>query len=227
MTFWSAGGSSSSQTCWVLGGGQFGRRAIEQLRTIDPACEIVVVDNRQILDLPKEIKVVCADGVAWFTENFTSAARVDAIVPALPIHLAADWLTRRFKSELGYVLPVPIPDAHLHHFPHPLRLSSSRLVTSHADFICPDNCPEPADICTYTKKQRPLSLDRLLATLVIGDFIPLILTSRQFAPGVGGFFPEDLWRLLEKFRAIPGTPALIGTACKCHGIVDGLCYNVE
>lgn len=227
MTSGQVGVSSSYQTCWVLGCGQFGRRAIEQLRTINPACEIVVIDYQPIHDLPDDVEMVCADGVAWFTENFTAAAKVDAIIPALPFHLAADWLTRKLTSELKRVQPVKIPDALLHHFPHPLRLSPSRLVTSHADFLCPANCPEPDSICTYTKMPRPLSLDRLLATLDIEDFVPLILTSRQFAAGVGGFFPEDLWTILERFRGLPGTAVLIGTACKCHGIVDGICYSTE
>lgn len=222
MTSKQEGIASSRQICWVLGGGQFGRHAVEQLRKVDPDSEMVVIDKQPVRDLPNDIEIVCADGVEWFTENFLPAARVDKIVPALPIHLAADWLKKRLKSELRSVQSVEIPDAHIHHFPHPLRLSPSRLVTSHADFLCPANCSEPAAFCTYTKKPRPLSLDRLLATLTIEDFTPLILTSRQFAPGVGGFFPEDLWTLLERVGLLPGTPLLIGTACKCHGIVDGL-----
>lgn len=226
MTSLQVGELLSQQTFWVLGGGHFGRRAVEQLRNNDPGRTIIVIDNQPVHGLPNDIEVVCADGVAWFTENFTPAARVDAIIPALPIHLAADWLSRKLTSELRKVVPVQIPDAYLHNFPHPLRLGPSRLATSHADFICPDNCPEPETICTYTKKPRPLSLDRLLAELVIGDFVPLVLTSRQFMAGVGGFFPEDLWHLLESFKALSGTPVLVGTACKCHGIVDGLYSDV-
>lgn len=226
MTLKQGGTVSSRQKCWVLGGGRFGRRAVELLRKSEPDTEIVVIDRLPDRDLPIDIEIVCADGVEWFTENFSPTARVNKIVPALPIHLAADWIIRKFTNEQRIVRSVEIPDELIHHFPHPVLLSPSRLVTSYADFLCPSNCSEPDDFCTYTKKPRPLQLDRLLETIMIADFVPLILTSRQFAPGVGGFYPEDLWILLEKARLLSGSHLLIGTACKCHGIVDGLRHNM-
>lgn len=226
MTSKQVGAMSSGQICWVLGGGRFGLRAVELLKEGDPDSEIVVIDRVPARGLSNDIDMVCADGVQWFTENFSPTARVNKIVPALPIHLAADWIKRTFKNEQRSVRPVEIQDEHMHHFPHPMRLSPSRIVTSYADFLCPSNCSEPDGFCTYTKKRRPLPLDHLLATVDIENFVPLILTSRQFAPGVGGFFPEDLWILLGRVRLLSGTPLLVGTACKCHGIVDGLCHDM-
>ncbi len=211
----------STETFWVLGFGQFGRRAVQQLRKTAPTSSIVVVDRQPLLDLPADINFVCADGVEWLIEHFTPDAGVNKIIPALPLHLAADWLKKKLSDEHRIVSSAEILDEQLHHFPHPIRLNRSRIVVSHADFLCPPNCSEPGEICTYTQSQRPVSLYRLLETIVVDDFIPLILRSRQFASGVGGFFPEDLWTLLESARSLPETPLLIGTACKCHGIVDG------
>lgn len=219
--------SSSHETVWVIGCGQFGRRAVELLKESVPASNIVVVDSLPVNDLPEDIEIICADGVEWFAEHFTPDATVHKIIPALPLHLAAEWMKRKLLEEHRIFHSAEIPDKQLHHFPHPIRLSASCVVMSHADFICPPNCPEPEGLCTYTRQPRPPSLYSLLETTVFGNFTPLIVRSRQFAAGVGGFFPQDLWHLLERGRVLPGKPLLIGTACKCHGIVDGLCHTMS
>lgn len=217
--------AAATGTFWIIGGGYFGRRAAQLLRKNTPAGRIVVVDKLPVHGLPEDIDLVCADGVNWLAEHLTPDSHVDNIIPALPVHLAADWLKTRLLKEQRVVCHPEIVDAQLSHFPHPIRVTGSRIVMSHADFHCPPNCSEPDVLCTYTQKPRPQSLYRLLATLDCGDFSPLILQSRQFHPGVGGFFPEDLWHLLERVRALPDTPLLIGTACKCHGIVDSLLHR--
>lgn len=217
--------ASLRETFWVLGCGQFGRRAVKLLRKAAPASNIVVVDRLPVRDLPHNIEIVCADGVEWLAENFTPNATVNKIIPALPLHLVADWMKKKLSDEHRIVFSEAILDEQLHQFPHPFRLSPSRVVMSHADFLCPPNCSEPDNLCTYTQMQRPPSLYRTLETMAPGNFVPLILRSRQFASGVGGFFPEDLWKLLERARLLPDTPLLIGTACKCHGIVDGLYHK--
>jgi len=219
--------SSFHETVWVIGCGQFGRRAVELMKESVPASNIVVVDSLPVNDLPEDIEIICADGVEWFTEHFTPGATVHKIIPALPLHLAAEWVKKKLFDEQRIVHSADIPDKELDQFPHPIRLRASCVVMSHADFICPPNCSEPEELCTYTRQRRPQSLYRLLETTSSGNFTPLIVRSRQFAAGVGGFFPEDLWHLLERCRVLPGKSLLIGTACKCHGIVDGLCYTVS
>lgn len=219
--------TSSPETVWVLGCGQFGRRSVQLLRKAAPASNIVVVDRLTVRDLPDDIEIVRADCVEWLAEHFTPDADVNKIIPALPLHLAADWLKKKLSDEHRIVRSAEILDEQLHHFPHPIRLSLSRVVMSHANFLCPPNCSEPDGLCTYTQRQRPQSLYSILETMVFGNFVPLILRSRQFASGVGGFFPEDLWNLLERARLLPETPLLVGTACKCHGIVDGIFHTTS
>ena len=218
--------TSKNQICWVIGGGHFGRRAVALLRKDDPAGRIIVVDKLALLNLPEGAEMVCADGIDWLAEYLTPGAAVDKIIPALPVHLAADWLKKKLGEEQRFVTSLAINEEQLQHFPHPLRINPSRIVMSHADFICPENCSEPDELCTYTGKKRPPGLYHLLASLVIGDFVPLIVRSRQFHSGVGGFFPEDLWHLLERTRLLPDSSLLIGTACKCHGVVDGLSHSM-
>jgi len=209
----------------VLGGGQFGQRAVELLKKDAPSSNIVVIDRVPIRGLPAEIEIVCADGVEWLAEHFTPYAGVRKIIPALPLHVAADWVKKKLSDEHRIVRTTEITEERLAIFPHPIRLSPNRVVISHADFLCPPNCSEPDALCTYTQMCRPLALYRLLERINVGNFVPLILRSRQFASGVGGFFPEDLWGLLERARLLPNTPLLIGTACKCHGIIDGLIHT--
>jgi hypothetical protein len=51
-----------------------------------------------------------------------------------------------------------------------------------------------------------------------------IIRSRQLAPGVGGFRTVDLLRLLKDLQRqeVRGRPFLIGTACRCHGVISAL-----
>lgn len=218
--------ATGNETIWVIGGGQFGRRAVDLLKKDAAAGRIIVVDNLPDHKLPDGVKFVCADGVEWLSEHLTTDAAVDKIIPALPVHLAAEWVKKKLLDDGRIVHSPQILDEQLRHFPHPLRIDSARVVMSYADFICPPNCAEPDARCTHTGKKRPLSLYRLLAALVINDFVPRIIRSRQFHFGVGGFFPQDLWHLLESVRSLPDTPLLIGTACKCHGVVDGLRHSL-
>ena len=177
-------------TIWVIGGGQFGRRAVELLKKDSPAGNIIMVDREPSPDLPHDIEIVRADGVAWFAEHFTPEADVHKIIPALPLHLAADWLKIKLANVHRIVSSSEIPDEQLRLFPHPIRLSPSRVVMSHADFLCPANCSEPDDICTFTRKPRPPSLYSILETMDWDNFVPLIIKkpsvsfrSRRFFPG--------------------------------------------
>lgn len=210
------------ETIWIIGGGKFGRRAAEQLQKKSPDAAITMVEKQPIAHFPDGIETVCAEGIEWFAKNFSPESPVTRIIPALPLHLAADWIKKKLSGEGKTVRSIEIPDDMLNRFPHPFRISAHRIAISHADFLCPPDCPEPDEICTYTKEKRPQPLYSLLETVDYSTFIPLIVRSRQFAPGVGGFFPEDLWNLLDRVRLNPQTSLLIGTACKCHGIVDGL-----
>jgi hypothetical protein len=88
---------------------------------------------------------------------------------------------------------------------------------SYADFICPDDCPEP-DVCTITGKRREKPLYELLRSLDVG-FRVHIIRSHQLAPGLGGYTVADLKRAAETLAGHRNGKWLVGTACKCHGIL--------
>jgi hypothetical protein len=220
----------SQEIVWILGGGKFGLRAAKLLRQQTPQPAIVVVDNSPVPDLLEEIEGVesiRADAVDWFTEHFVAGAAVSRIVPAIPLHAAVEWLKKKLARNNYLVKSLPLTDALLEDLPNPFRTGPSQIAVSYADFLCPDNCPEPEQTCTVTGEPRPTPLYSYLQQLSLADFRPIILRSRQFAPGVGGFYPEDLWHLLSEVQALPERPLLVGTACKCHGIVDGLTFLLK
>lgn len=212
----------AAEIVWILGGGQFGARAASQLQKRSLAAAIVVIDPAPGDSLPPHIELIKEDGIDWLTEHFTKAARVDKIIPALPLHMLAQWLIRTLAdnniSSEKIDLQTKIFPSNL----HPIRLGPSQFALSHADFLCPVDCPEPKDVCTHTGLPRQAPMYSVLETIEYEKLTPLILRSRQFAPGVGGFYPDDLWQFLERVKQHSGTPLLIGTACKCHGIVDGI-----
>ncbi len=211
------------EVIWILGGGQVGQYAIEVFQRSSPSAAIVVVDNDARDTYPTNIKLVCEDGVEWLTRVLSAQTIVSKIIPALPLHLAAKWVEKKLAEENLTVQAVEIPDELVAKLPNPYRISKSQFTVSHADFICPSNCREPNGICSYTKKPRPPALYQLLKAIKWYDFQPIIVRSRQFAPGLGGFLPEDLWSLLQNVKTRPETPLVVGTACKCHGIID--CFS--
>jgi hypothetical protein len=220
----------SRETIWILGGGKFGLRAINQLRQLTPQPAIVVIDNRPAPELTKGlegVESICADAVDWFTKNFVAGADASRIVPAIPQHVAVEWLKRKLAENNYLVKSLGLEDELLKQLPNPFRTGPGQIAVSYADFLCPENCPEPEQTCTVTGEPRPTPLYSYLEQLNFADFTPVILRSRQFAPGVGGFYPEDLWYLLAEVEALPQRPLLIGTACKCHGIVDGVTFLLK
>lgn len=213
---------TTGEEVWILGGGRFGRHAVEMIQKQTSTAAITVVDRQVIHELPSAVEFVHGDAVAWLVEHLAEDTAAGKIIPAVPVHLLAEWLKRKILSAGGGVHSVEIAEGLLKNFPNPYRLNPSQLAVSHADFLCPSSCIEPEEVCTYTQQPRPTPLYDFLQKQPCGDFTPLIVRSRQFGSGVGGYYSEDFWDLLKRVVSLPKIPLLIGTACKCHGIVDGL-----
>lgn len=208
---------------WVIGGGKFGGLAVSRILRRFPGARITVVDSAPPDNTLSSVTQIVADGVNWLNQMLTLDAPVDVIVPAIPVHLAARWITLRL-GETFDVHPVLLDgaeyEAWLSRLPHPILGLPGQVFVSHADFICPDNCPEPADQCTVTKKPRPANLFDLLYQLAPAGICPVVLRSRQLLAGVGGFFPEDMVEALETVRQHADHPIMMATACRCHGVID-------
>lgn len=208
---------------WIIGAGKFGRRAVAALQK-HGTTEITVVDRHLPQGLPASVRAFEDDGLHWLSSRL-AANGVEAetlIIPALPLNLAAECLAIHLR-EHGFPLSrPPLAETFLQSLPNALRLSASSAALSHATFLCPPNCSEPQETCTATGRIRPRPLYRLLKEETVEQYRPLIIRSRQIAAGVGGFQAAELWRIYSQARTLAGNPLLIGTACKCHGIIDSL-----
>jgi hypothetical protein len=207
---------------WILGVGQFGRIAFQRLSAGKKRHRFVLVDPLRE-NLTRCEGLHCThqeqDGVAFLMDNLAAGKGPDWIIPALPIHLAAEWLLRRLGVQR--VRRGRLPDALDEILPNPMRGLDGNIYVSHADFRCPDDCAEPRDICTVTGKPRKRNMFDILKETNFGTFQSLVLRSHQLGPGIGGYRPRKLFDLLEKVEKAHGS-LIVSTACRCHGVLTGL-----
>jgi hypothetical protein len=209
------------KTVWIIGAGQFGEKAAVRLRLKYPEAAIIVVDqDRSALNRVEGVATatVVGDGGVYLAEHLTGSEEPDWIVAAVPVHLAFEWLCKRL-SPVYRIEKLAVPEALTQKLGRVFKGEGGTVYTSMADFICPSNCPEPADLCFVTGKPRPIDLYRELSAVDPHQMTPVIVRSRQLSPGVGGYRPGDLFDALRKVEACHG-PVLLGTACRCHSVLD-------
>lgn len=216
---------SAREEIWVAGAGRFGRLAVERLQGGARNRLLLVVDpsGERVADVGAGAwEAVEADAVTFLADRL-SEDRPESwpswIVPALPVHLAAEWCLRVLGE--GLVRRAAVPAELDVHLPNAFRGAGGDVYVSHAMFLCPDDCPEPRDLCTHTGSPRKRDLFRLLAEAPFPGLEPLVVRSHQLAPGVGGYRPRHLLDLLRRVREATGT-VLIATACRCHGVVTAV-----
>jgi hypothetical protein len=208
-------------TVWVLGAGQFGEKAAMRLRLKNPETSIIVIDkDGSALNRVEGVatEAVAGDGVAYLAEHLTVPEEPDWIVAAIPVHVAFEWLCKRLAPAFR-IEKLAVPEALTQKLGRVFKGENGRVYTSLADFICPSNCPEPADLCFVTGKPRPIDLYKELSAMDEHRMTPVIVRSRQLSAGVGGYRPGDLFEALRKVEACRG-PVLLGTACRCHSVLD-------
>ncbi|HHP7236633.1 MAG TPA: potassium transporter [Desulfobacterales bacterium] len=215
--------TTKAKTIWILGAGRFGQIAIQRLHRKHPSAMLTVVDRHiQIpsADAAQGIDWINADAITFLAENLQpeKGRGPDWIIPAVPLHVAFEWICRRLESRFT-VEKVDLPDTITKHLPNIIEGGPGTLYTSVADFICPDDCPEPAQICTHTGQPRPCTLYRELENFQQPGWKIVVVRSRQLLPGVGGYRPEALFQALQKVESA-STPILLATACRCHAVVD-------
>lgn len=204
---------------WILGAGHFGQIAIERITRNIQGAVITVVDKAPIKTLYEGIPIINAEGISWLNDDFDKDAPVDMIIPAIPVHVAAQWIELSLAGDYE-IHPLDVPDSLMSKVPNPIKGTSGQVFASHASFVCPDVCPEPENICMYTGRPRQKELYRLLQDLDLVDFLPVVIRSFQLLPGVGGIFPADMWNAINLVRKSSKRHIMIGTACRCHGVLD-------
>ena len=211
----------------VLGAGRFGRIAVERLSKRFPGARLLVVEGRkerlEALRKNSSGRFETRIGDAVLSLETEPVPEKGWIVPAVPVHVAFEWLLRILGGRVE-VRSVPAPEAVDRLVPNPYRSPDGTLYASFADFICPDSCSEPDEICTHTKGPRPGELFEVFGRAAPAGFRALVLRSLQLAPGVGGYTGGQLRALLDAVLREEGR-CLIATSCRCHGVVNGLAWK--
>ncbi len=212
-------------TCLIVGCGHFGSRAAEKLLQKNPRPKIIVVDRskkafKRISRLPVELEV--CEGTLCLEKLLLGRRMVDYIIPSVPFHLAFEFILSQLEPWGAKRAKVPP----LSSLPNSMIGKTGDLYTSLASFLCPEDCPEPAQFCTITKQRRAAPLYQILEDLK-GPFESRVIRSRQLAPGVGGYSPtvlSDLFEIIKK-RMEPHRTILISTSCRCHGVTSALSFS--
>lgn len=209
------------QNIWIVGSGHYGVISAKGVLKKWPAARLTIIDYDpdacvEVSELGDECVVM--EGVAYLYQNLIDASQSpDWIIPVIPVHVAYEWImamlaeTHRFTQHL-------LPDDFLNTLPNAMRGADGSVYLSNADFICPETCSEPDRLCTATQMERPRIMHEYLLTIDFNNYRSHVIRSRQLCPGVGGFRPQDLFEALEAVRNIVG-PALVSTACSCHGVM--------
>jgi len=202
----------------VIGGGWYGERAVRYL----------IGQERQfiIIDPDPECRAAQAVREAGYTSS-TMHGGVDValqafsdyspeyIFPTAPVHVAAGLVCESLgfcesSGEIRDLLAVIPSDLVLDSKGGSVYLSLNREAT------CFPDCPSP-DTCPVTGEGRTVPLHDILRGLLPDSFI---LESVQLAPGLGALRGSDIVSLLDW---VPGKlHVVVGTACRCHGVVTVL-----
>jgi hypothetical protein len=184
------------KTYWIIGGGQFGLNAAQKIRTQESDAVILIVEEDFMICQRLEklgFETLCGEGIQYLTQNLINEDYPDWIIPAIPLHVAFEWIQGKLSKK-------------------------GQLYISNADFVCPADCSEPEEICTYTGEPRPRILNSYLEKIQYDDFKSVVVCSRQLFAGVGGYTPKALFQGLEIIKA-EVRPVILSTACYCHGVV--------
>jgi hypothetical protein len=226
----------------VLGGGCYGTFYTRQLmRAADagamPRPEIVVVDHNTQPQVLRElgadarVRLVRQDWEPFFEDYFStlSAAASDQIVPPpFTPHLAVSWLLKTVRAARPDVHWDVEPFRRLPATPFERQSDNCTLVASHADWICPVHCIEPA-ICPKTRGPRDWDMAdtarafaRELGT--VGQPVDQVhlLQCLHLTHGVGTYSAAALLQARAAMQSAAITTGstlrvLVGTVSHCHG----------
>jgi hypothetical protein len=214
---------SQSLTYLIIGCGHFGSRAAEKLFQKESHSKIIVVDKskraiQNISRLPIQTEV--CDGIIYLHQFLSGGKKADYIIPAVPLHLAFEFILSQLKPVGAKRKRVPP----LSGLPNPMMGNTGDLYTSLANFLCPEDCSEPLH-CSVTGEHRSKPLFRILRNLS-GPFESKVIHSHQLGHGVGGFRLEQLLNLTKelKERRDKERFILVSTACPCHGVTSALSF---
>lgn len=212
---------AAMETVWIIGAGRFGFLALERLSKLHRNWRFVIVDmENRTSDMPELPNTAFehGDGIKFLKDNLNPGSEVSWIIPSLPVHMAFEWCAAKMGTDR--LQRIMLPSGFDRLLPNAMRGENGDLYVSNANFICPSDCAEPADICTMTGRPRLQNMFDRISSLSYSGFRPFVLRSRQLGPGVGGLCPDQLYGLLNTLEH-ENADFLVATACRCHGVITG------
>jgi predicted NAD/FAD-dependent oxidoreductase len=92
------------QNFWIIGGGKFGLRAARVLRKADSSNQLKIVEKRRAVCRQLNrvgFETVCTDGIRYLERNLVDPNFPDWIIPAIPVHVAYEWLRAKLSAGKG------------------------------------------------------------------------------------------------------------------------------
>jgi hypothetical protein len=215
-------GDIPAEAVFIIGAGHFGSRAAGLLskKSNGPLFAVDREEESLARLTAFSVRGIVSDGIDFLLRHYGSLKPVHTIVPAVPVHLAFEWLIRHLGGGLS-IKRLPVPEAIESCVPHTWQGSEGSLLVSYADFLCPDDCPEPVR-CTVTGERRSKAMHELLRDLKAPGFEVHVIRSHQLAPGLGGYRVSHLTDAAKTVSLHGRGKWLLGTACKCHGILTAM-----
>jgi hypothetical protein len=213
----------------IIGGGTYGSAAATALRRqgrdvivldTDPGCRAAGLSGLPCFPAGRLDEALCA-GSALVVGGIPAALRIietahpERVVPTAPIHIAAALV----REKLGFVPWQDGIDRILPALPADLIVCSGggEVVCSYnRDGTCLPVCTAPA-VCPVTRRERSVPLYDLLRSAIPDG---IILESVQLGAGLGALAGDAVIALLA--AAADRDEMLVGTACRCHGVVTAL-----
>ena len=146
---------------WILGAGRFGLKAARWLGDVRPPFEYRIIDaDQQACRRARKsgFPAICQDGIEFLCQHLHRPDDAEWIIPAIPLHVAYQWVRRRLPPGCA-IEKCDLPDGLIERLPHPIEAKNATVYTSIASFICPEDCPEPPDMCWMTREPRPCRVD--------------------------------------------------------------------
>jgi len=204
----------------IVGGGKYGSRAVEFLRSksrgfvlvdVDPNCQAVKCFRLKVSQNPSQDGEHFVEGGLSKTLELIDALKPEYVFPTAPIHIVAEMAKLRFTltpwmEVINCILP-KLPQSVV------LRAGQGGIVLSfNRDNHCRENCAMP-EICPTSHVKKPCTMTRLMGYAYPEAFI---LVSHSMAPGMGALEGGELTTFFD--WAAGKAEFVVGTACDCHGV---------
>ncbi len=203
----------------IIGAGRAGKRAVRCLTRLGfRRITVVDPDPGAFESFDSQVTRIVKPGIGWLTGDGRQGERGEWIIPAVPLHLAYEWLLARLGPGARRV---PVPFSAVRGLPGVMETADQGFILSRARGLCPPDCDERRG-CSWTRAD-PEPLPETLGRRTENRSLEII-RSRALAPGLGGYSRSVLDRLLRKTKSGQGM-VMVATACRCHGVIHALELN--